>query len=138
MICTFKIVYGWAYFLKAPGFILVNALVVLLVGCGYFYLKDKLYKINSNKTLHINSIFKEKELYNELHNEFQQIFESLEEGIVVVKNDKISFTNEMFHQIFKYDASLSQEANQSQHEIEIDYKIFKVFRDEFKEQMFDS
>lgn len=104
-----------------------------MVGCVFQYFIDKLSNVNSNKTLHINNIFKERELYNELHNEYQQIFESLEEGIVVVKNDKISFTNEMFHQIFKNDASYSQEANFSQHDAEIDFKIFKVFRDEFKE-----
>lgn len=113
MICTIKIVYGWDIIVDEPGYVVLNALVVLIVGCIFQYFIDKLSKVNSNKTLHINNIFKQKELYNELHNEYQQIFESLEEGIVVVKNDKLSFTNEMFHQIFKNDASFSQEATNS-------------------------
>ena len=46
----------------------------------------------------------------------------------------------MFHQIFKNDASFGHGAKQSsEHDIEIDFKIFKVFRDEFKnEHLFDS
>ena len=136
MIFTFKIVFGWALFLTNPAIYLLNILVVLVIGSVYYYFKDKLYKLNSNKTLHINNIFKEKELYTELHNEYQQIFESLEEAIVVVKNDKISFTNDMFHEIFENDIRNSSSVpNQSkQHEFEIDFKIFKVFRDEFKNE----
>ena len=136
MIFTFKIVFGWALFLTNPAIYLLNILVVLVIGSVYYYFKDKLYKLNSNKTLHINNIFKEKELYTELHNEYQQIFESLEEAIVVVKNDKISFTNDMFHEIFENDIrSNTNVPNQSQkHEFEIDIKIFKVFRDEFKNE----
>ena len=99
--CTIKIVYGWDDFKEKYVIYFLNIIIVYLIAGTYHYFKDKLYKLNSNKTLHINNVIKEKEIFNELQNEYQQIFESLEEGIVVVKNDKMSFTNEMFHEIFR-------------------------------------
>lgn len=97
-----KIIYGYDSFtFKAFPKHILNIFVVFLIAGTYHYFKEKLYKTNSNKTLHINNVLKEKEIFNELQNEYQQIFESLEEGIVVVKNNKMSFTNNMFHQIFR-------------------------------------
>jgi hypothetical protein len=99
--CTIKIVYGLEAFLKNPGPYFLNMFIVFLIFGTYSYFTNKIFKLNSRKILHINNVLKEKEIFNELQDEYQQIFESLEEGIVVVKGGKMSFTNDKFHQIFR-------------------------------------
>lgn len=139
IICTVKIVYGWAAIKENTIIYIVNTFIVYLCAGIYLFFKDTLYKLNSNKILYINNVLKEKEIFNELQNEFQQIFESLEEGIIVVKNDKVSFTNDMFHELYRF-RSRDKDKTSIDHRNEayMDLKIFKVLRDDFANQIFDS
>jgi hypothetical protein len=69
----------------------------------------------------------EKKMSNELH----QIFENLEEGILLFKNDSVNFTNALFRTILKNVNLINDDRlwiQEGSLDHILDCKIFKVFR----------
>ena len=71
----------------------------------------------------INKGESEKKMSDELN----EIFENLEEGIILIKNNSINFANKMFHKILQNIHLIHANENHI-HEGILDYKIFRLFR----------
>ena len=66
-------------------------------------------------------------LEQQISNETQEIFENLEEGIVVLKNNTIDFGNKVFHNILNNIGAIESTHSQIHDQI-LDYQIFQLFR----------
>ena len=62
-----------------------------------------------------------------MSNEVNEIFENLEEGILLIKNNSINFANKMFHQILQNMSIISSNGDNIEEGV-LDYKMFRLFR----------
>ena len=67
------------------------------------------------------------EFERKMSNELNEVFENLEEGILLIKNNSINFANRMFHKILK-NINIINSNTQEIEETILDYKIFRLFR----------
>ena len=81
----------------------------------FIFLHQSLKNLNLDICIEANKSQMEVKVITRLQQEFKQMFESLQEGIVVIQNGVITFKNSIFTQLY-------------QDEVEMDLKIFKLFR----------
>ena len=60
------------------------------------YCNQALVNINKKQEADVNMMVKEMKIAQELQIEQQQLFESLEEGIILIKENEISLKNSIF------------------------------------------
>jgi hypothetical protein len=78
--------------------------------------------INTEMCNDASKFIQEIKVVKALQFEFQQMFESLQEGIVVVTSGAISFQNTLFNNMYK------QYQNQNNEESLLDIKMYKIYR----------
>ena len=59
---------------------------------------------------------------------YHEIFENIQEGILLFSNNKIEFTNSMFQTILKSINVINELRTSVKDEILLDLKIFKLYR----------
>lgn len=78
------------------GKIIVNSLSFFICLPLYMYCNQALVNINKKQEADVNMMVKEMKIAQELQIEQQQLFESLEEGIILIKENEISLKNSIF------------------------------------------
>lgn len=103
--------------------LLITLFLTLVIAIS---LKQALIELNKEQTKEISKVLVNMRAIKKVSEDYQDMLESLEEGIVVVKNDRINFTNKIFKQIIKR-LNLDYEDEAVRKKL-LDLKIFKVFR----------
>ena len=92
---------------------------LIIMGVLFIYFNQSLQNLNLDILIEANKSLIEMKVVKRLQQEFQEMFESLQEGIVVIQNEAIIFKNSIFTQVCgRGDENLPF----------MDLHIFKLFR----------
>ena len=70
-----------------------------------------------------------------MSNQLHEVFENLEEGIVLFKNNTIDFSNKVFHDILN-SLGIIESSQSKVDDLILDYRIFTLFRcDELTDEL---
>lgn len=79
--------------------ICINLLVSVLMMPLYIYVQQALMNLNTEMSNDASKVIQEIKVVKALQYEYQQMFESLQEGILVVTDGAISFKNSIYDKI---------------------------------------
>ena len=77
----------------------INLFVSVLMMPLYIYVQQALMNLNTEMSNDASKLIQEVKVVKALTYEYQQMFESLKEGIVVISNEEITFKNGIFDKI---------------------------------------
>ena len=115
--------YGFSSVPKRIGAVIANCLVMLAALVIITRIQRQLLALHKKTTEIACKLKHEMIAIKKVSQEYADMFQALEEAIVVVKDGKINFTNEIFKSILDKVGEHSDEASP------LSLKIFKIFRE---------
>ena len=79
----------------------INMLACLIIYPLYIYINQALMNHNMKQTRLASSLTVEMKTIKNISEEYSDMLQSLEEGIVVIKNNSINFSNDIFKEILQ-------------------------------------
>ena len=104
--------------------IIMNAIMTTLILPIYMYFTQALQNIDQQQCIEANRTIQDNQHVISLQNELKEIFDSLQEGILVIKNNKVTNCNKIFRSLLVEDDDREY----------IDQQIFKLYRCKEEEQ----
>ena len=91
----------------------------------FIYINQALINQTTKLSNQVNKIQQDMKTMKHVQDEFQEMFQCLEEGILLVRDQTINFSNDLFKDII---SRLKVNNAENEYTDTLDLKIFKVFR----------